>query len=140
MTNDSTPELRLLYSFDDVCIDPACFEVRRSGRSLDVEPKVFDVILCLLENRDRVVTKEELFERVWEGRRVAASVLPRAVCLARKIVGEHRIRTLHRRGYRFVGESTLAFRDGQTDALPPTSIVPPYPSFLLTRSDGTASS
>lgn len=92
----------MIHAFGDIELDRSRFEVRRAGKVLSVEPKVFDLILCLVDNRHRVVTKAELLTTVWGGRRVVESVVPRAVCLARKIVGEQRIRTRHGRGYFFV--------------------------------------
>ena len=101
----------MIYSFDDIEIDTACFEVRQRGQTLVVEPKVLDLLVCLVENRHRVVTKAELLDSVWGGRSVVASVLARAVCLARKVVGEHRIQTRYARGYRFIDDPTAEPND-----------------------------
>jgi DNA-binding winged helix-turn-helix (wHTH) protein len=99
----------MIYSFGDIELDRNRFEVRRAGKVLPVEPKVFDLLVCLVDNRHRVVTKAELLTTVWGGRAVVDSVVPRAVCLARKAVGERRIRTRHGRGYFFVdsGEASI---------------------------------
>jgi DNA-binding winged helix-turn-helix (wHTH) protein len=96
----------MVQSIGDIVLDRDLFEVRREGRVLPIEPKVFDLLVCLVDNRHRVVTKAELLTTVWGGRSVVESVVPRAVCLARKIVGEQRIKTRHGRGYHFVDDAT----------------------------------
>jgi DNA-binding winged helix-turn-helix (wHTH) protein len=70
-----------------------------------VEPKVYDLILYLVRNRDRVVTKAELFGNVWPGAMVGESALTRCVSIARRVIGEDVcIKSLYKRGYRFVGK------------------------------------
>lgn len=97
----------MVYCIGDIVLDRDLYEVRRAGRPHRVEPKVFDLLVYLFENRHRVVTKSELLTTIWGGRAVVESVVPRAVCLARKIVGEARIETRHGRGYRFVEDERL---------------------------------
>lgn len=99
----------MLHTFGDIVLDRDRFEVRRAGEVLRVEPKVFDLLVCLIDNRHRLVTKAELLTAVWGGRHVAESVVARAICLARKIVGEERIETRHGRGYIFVDDVARSF-------------------------------
>ena len=71
-----------LYEFEDCLVDPGCFELRRGGVVEHVEPQVFDVLVHLIRNRDRVVTKNELLDAVWGDRFVSESALasPAEVC------------------------------------------------------------
>jgi TolB-like protein/Flp pilus assembly protein TadD len=84
-------------------------ELRRGANLIAVEPQVFDLLLYLVRNRDRVVSKDDLIAGVWRGRIVSESTLTGHVHAARKAVGDSGeaqslIRTLPRKGYRFVGE------------------------------------
>ncbi len=87
---------------DGVEIDEASFEIRSNGAPLNVQPRVFDFVVCLARNRGRVVTKAELVERVWGGIHVTDAALARCACIARKALGDPTlIVTVHRRGYRW---------------------------------------
>jgi TolB-like protein/DNA-binding winged helix-turn-helix (wHTH) protein len=99
----------MLYRLEGCELDGAQFELRRDGRPVPVEPQVLELLLYLVANRDRAVTRNELFEKLWRGRIVSESALNSAVKAARSAIGDDgksqsRIRTLHRTGYRFVGE------------------------------------
>ena len=96
------------WRYGDFEIDAPSREVRCHGEVQDVEPKVFDLIVALIDHRDRVVAKDELLERIWPGSIVSESALTRCVMKARKAVGDdanrqQAIRTISGRGYRFVG-------------------------------------
>src|SRR5215470_10855819 len=95
--------------FNDVEIDTAQQELRRAGKIVHVEPQVFDLLVHLVRNRDRVVSKDELIEAIWQGRIISETALSSCISAARRAVGDdgdHQflIRTLHKRGFRFVGE------------------------------------
>ncbi len=86
-----------------------------------VEPQVFDLILDLIEHRDRVVTRSELLERVWHGRFVSDATLSSRIKSARQAIGDNGrdqrlIRTIHGRGFRFVAKVRL--EEVTNDALP----------------------
>src|SRR5262245_16791917 len=103
----------MVLAFGDFELDEELYALRRRGRTVKLEPKVFDVLAFLLRRRARVVTKEELLESLWPGDAVSESVLPRCIAAARRAVGDTRgrgkiIQTLHRRGYRFVAPVTEA--------------------------------
>jgi len=103
----------MIYKFAEFELDVPRFELRRSGAPRPIEPKAFDLLRCLIENRDRVVSKDELIERVWSGRIVSDSTLSTAVKQARSAIGDdgaHQrwIQTSHGRGFRFVGEVEAA--------------------------------
>jgi TolB-like protein/DNA-binding winged helix-turn-helix (wHTH) protein/Flp pilus assembly protein TadD len=87
-------------------------ELRRAGTIVHVEPQVFDLLLHLLRNRDRVVSKDELFDTIWNGRIVSEAALSSRINAARKAVGDdgdrqELIKTVHKRGFRFVGEARV---------------------------------
>jgi len=97
----------LRYLFEDVALDTDRREIRRGGRSLSVEPLVFDLITHLIRNRERVVSKEDLRAAIWGGRTVSESTLSSCITAVRATVGDngedqHVVRTLPRKGFRFV--------------------------------------
>ena len=97
------------FHFSDHVLDVDLRELTRGGESVAVEPQVFDLLVHLIENRDRVVTKDDLIETVWDGRIVSESTLTSRINAARKAVGDSgkdqiMIRTLARKGFRFVGD------------------------------------
>jgi TolB-like protein len=99
----------LQLAFGDYVLDPDRRELTRGRDPIGMEPQVFDVLLYLIRNRDKVVTKDDLIEAVWNGRIVSESTLTSRVNAARKAVadsGEQQalIKTYPRRGFRFVGE------------------------------------
>jgi TolB-like protein/Tfp pilus assembly protein PilF len=84
-------------------------ELWRGPDAVALEPQVFDLLVFLLENRDRVVSKDDLIATVWGGRVVSESTLASRINAARKAVGDsggeqRLIRTVARKGLRFVGE------------------------------------
>ena len=95
--------------FSDCEIDVAAFELRRGGQPCPVEPQVFELLLYLARNPDRLVTKSDLIENVWGGRIVSDSTLASRIKSARRAIGDdgeqqRLIRTVHGRGVRFIGE------------------------------------
>ena len=99
----------MIYFFTNHILDADRRELRRGTTLIPVEPQVFDLILYLVRNRDRVVSKDELIDAVWGGRIVSESALTTRINAARTAIGDsgkaqHLIRTLPRKGVRFVGE------------------------------------
>ena len=97
-----------LYRFEDYGLDARRAELRRGDVQVHLEPQVFDVLLYLVRHRDRVVSKEELLTAVWAGRVVSESTLSSRLTAVRHAVGDSGkrqgfIRTVHRKGFRFVG-------------------------------------
>src|SRR6516225_9191111 len=83
-------------------------ELRRGSEPIAVEPQVFDLLVYLVQNRDRGVSKDDLIASVWDGRIVSESTLTSRINAARKAIGDSGedqklIRTIPRRGFRFVG-------------------------------------
>src|SRR5258708_4399427 len=98
------------FMFGDHVLDAARRELRRAGESIAVEPQVFDLLLYLLKNRDRVVSKDDLIESVWKGRVVSDATVDSRVKAARHAVGDSGagqevLRTFARRGVRFVADA-----------------------------------
>ena len=120
------------YWFEDFELDSDRRELLRASRRLSVEPQVFDLLLHLISNRDRVVSRDELFASVWQGRIVSDSALSTRINAVRTLLGDtgeaqRLIRTLPRKGLRFVGsvlEAPLAREAGLAKAPPPVSDMP----------------
>ena len=94
--------------FADHMLDTDRRELRRGSRLIAVEPQVFDLLIYLVQNRDRVVSKDDLIASVWGGRIVSDSTLTSRINAARKAIGDSGedqklIRTIARKGFRFVG-------------------------------------
>jgi TolB-like protein/cytochrome c-type biogenesis protein CcmH/NrfG len=103
----------LQFIFADHRLDPARRELVRGVEAVSVEPQVFDLLLYLVENRDRVVSRDDLIASVWGGRIVSDSTLATRINAARKAIGDSGaeqklIRTIARKGLRFVGDVHLA--------------------------------
>lgn len=111
------------YVCDSFVIDPSARELVSAGGPVRVEPKVFDLILHLIETRDRVVSKDELVSVIWQGRFVSDAAVSSAVSAARRALGddghEQRIlRTFHGRGFRFVGSVVEVGSDEDSSLTP----------------------
>lgn len=96
------------YRFGDCELDLERFELRRAGRRETIEPQVLELLAYLVANRDRVVTRGELNDRVWRGRVVTDAAVNSCIKAVRAHIGDDGknqilIRTVHRKGYRFVG-------------------------------------
>jgi TolB-like protein/DNA-binding winged helix-turn-helix (wHTH) protein/Flp pilus assembly protein TadD len=97
------------YRFAEFELDLSQQELRRLGESVHIEPQVFDLIVHLVRNHDRIVSKDELIETVWNGRIISEAALSSRINGARRALGDNGtdqlfIRTLHKRGFRFVGD------------------------------------
>jgi DNA-binding winged helix-turn-helix (wHTH) protein len=97
------------YLFAGHTLDTDRRELRRGSQYIAVEPQVFDLLIYLVENRDHVVSKDDLIASVWGGRIVSDSTLTSRVNAARRAIGDSGegqklIRTIARKGLRFVGD------------------------------------
>lgn len=95
--------------FEQCVLDTKRRELRRGGEAVAVQPQVFDLLVYLIENRDRVVSKDDLLNAVWNGRIVSESTLISRINAARRAIGDdgdqqRLIRTVLRKGVRFVGD------------------------------------
>ncbi|MGB6350271.1 MAG: winged helix-turn-helix domain-containing tetratricopeptide repeat protein [Pseudolabrys sp.] len=97
------------FLFGDHVLDDDRRELSRGAEPIAVEPQVFDLLIYLVQNRDRVVSKNDLIDSVWGGRVVSDSTLTSRINAARKAIGDSGqkqklIRTIARKGLRFVGD------------------------------------
>lgn len=97
------------FNFDEYALDIDRRELRRGSALVALEPQVFDVLVYLIQNRDHVVSKDDLIASVWAGRIVSESTLTSRINAVRKAVGDsgeeqRLIKTIARKGIRFVGE------------------------------------
>jgi TolB-like protein len=117
------------FHFADYVLDTGRRELRLRSELIAVEPQVYDLLLYLVENRDRVVTKDDLIASVWGGRVTSDATLTSRIYAVRKAIGDsgqHQklIRTIPRKGLRFVGEIHTPSTDdvlGDLCAEPPLS-------------------
>lgn len=100
------------YVFGGFSLDTASRELSADDRPLAVEPQVFDLLVMLVEERHRVVTKDEIVERIWAGRAISDWALLSRIKSLRRVLGDdgasqRMVRTLRGRGFRFVGDVRL---------------------------------
>ena len=105
----------MIYHFDQFELDVARFELRQEGAVQQLEPQVFTVLAYLVEHRERLVPRNELFEKLWDGRVVTDSVLTSRIKSARQALGDSGktqqfIKTIHGKGFRFIAD--VRFTDG----------------------------
>lgn len=105
-----------MYCFDDFEVDPGQRELRRAGKTLPVEPQVFDLLCLLIENRDRVMPRDDIAAVVWAGKVVSDGAISSRVKSLRQALGDdgkaqRYIRTMHGSGFRFVGQISTAAPD-----------------------------
>lgn len=106
------------YRFADFVLDTDLFRLFFRGETVALRPQGLDALALLLEERHRVVTKEELLARVWKGSSVSENSLSQCMREVRRALGEDgqrtgSIRTVHGRGFRFVGEALVVRAPGQ---------------------------
>src|SRR5215470_5649228 len=113
-----SPVLR--FVFGGHVLDVARRELRRGSELVRLDPQVFDLLVYLIENRHRVVSKEDMLAAVWGGRIVSESALATRIYAARNAIGDDGkakslTRTASRKGFRFVGD----VRVESSEDLPP---------------------
>lgn len=101
----------MIYQFGEYELDTQLYELRRAGVPVTLEPQVFDGLAFLVENHDRMVTKDEMLEKIWGHNYISEAALNSRLMAARKAIGDsgreqRLIRTLRGRGFRFVGDVT----------------------------------
>ena len=102
----------MIYRFGPFELDMDKIELRADGEVCPVEPQVFSLLALLVENRERLVTKDEIVEKVWDGRVVSESAVASRVKSARKVLGDDGItqrfiKTIHRQGFRFIADAKV---------------------------------
>ena len=101
------------FHFSDHRLDTDRRELHRASGLIAAEPQVLDLLIYLVENRDRVVSKDDLIASVWGGRIVSEAALTSRIYAARKAIGDsgqdqNLIRTIARKGIRFVGDVRIS--------------------------------
>ena len=96
------------YLFEDYALDTDRRELHRGADVVSVAPQVFDLLDYLIRNRERVVSKDDLINAIWNGRIVSDAALTTRLNAARSAIGDtgeeqRLIKTLPRKGFRFVG-------------------------------------
>ena len=102
----------MIYRFGPFELDMDKIELRADGEVCPVEPQVFSLLALLVENRERLVSKDEIVEKVWDGRVVSESAVASRVKSARKVLGDDGItqrfiKTIHRQGFRFIADAKV---------------------------------
>lgn len=114
--------MRLKYQIAEYTLDTSRFRICQGDVAIPAEPKVFDLLVYLIRHRDRVLSREELFREVWDGREVSDATLSNHVKSARRILGDSgelqkTILTIRGRGYQFVAPVTI-IPEGVVEAPP----------------------
>jgi DNA-binding winged helix-turn-helix (wHTH) protein/Tfp pilus assembly protein PilF len=104
------------YEFGEFRIDTQESQLLRAGRSVALTPKLFDLLLLLVENKGHTITKEEVMQHVWPGTFVEENNLSRNISMLRKLLGDNHhdsrfIKTIPKRGYRFETDVHEVFED-----------------------------
>lgn len=99
----------MIYRFETYALDTGKHELSAGGAIIPLEPQVFALLLLLIENRERLVGKDEIVERIWKGRIVSEAAVASRVKSARQAIGDdgagqRLIRTIPKLGFRFVAE------------------------------------
>jgi tetratricopeptide (TPR) repeat protein len=112
----------MIFAFGEFELDVQLCVLRRGPEPVRMQPKVFDTLRYLVEHRDRVVTKAELLQAVWNGQRLSGVAVPWSIRHARRALGQTGvggppIETIRGRGYRFAAE--VLARPGPGGSAPP---------------------
>jgi adenylate cyclase len=99
----------VIYTFNNITINTVNYQLLKNNKIIPIEPQVFNIILYLLENKDKVVTRQELLDTIWKGKIVSDSSISNHIKSARKALDDDGvmqtvIKTTHGRGYQFVAK------------------------------------
>ena len=97
------------FLFDDLRVERAMFRAFKAGNAIQLEPKAFRLLLFLIENRGRLIEKDEILQVVWNGAHVTENALASEIAKLRNALGDDSktpryIETVRTRGYRFIAE------------------------------------
>ena len=134
----------MILAFSDVEIDATRGEVRRNGQAVAVAPRIVSLLHLLAANAERMVTKDEIVDKVWDGRVISDSAISTSIKEARQVIGDsgaqqNLIRTLHGRGYRCVAEvrilprpeSSMPVETAASDLVPGSGMIAGKPSIAV---------
>jgi len=120
-----------MFRFEGYTLDIARSSLRTADRAVELCPKSFEVLRCLLENADRIVTKEELMKAIWPHVIVTDQVLTHCVSEVRQAIGDGDqaiIKTIPRRGYRFAAPVLRIAANAAAAPQPPPPAIEARPS------------
>lgn len=126
------------YQFSDYILDTDALELSKNGVLVHSEPQVIKLLALFVENNNRLITKEEINKVVWQGRIVSEAALSSRIKTLRHLLGDtgkkqQYLRTIHKRGFRFVAE--VAPADGAKTAEQSSSISTAPVTNKLTKQD-----
>lgn len=103
----------MIYRFDRFELDTARFELREGGVAVHMEPQVLSLLSLLVANADRMVSKDEIVEKIWNNRIISEAAIAARIKSVRKAIGDDGqrqdlLRTVHGKGFRFVGKVAFA--------------------------------
>ena len=125
------------FAFNSYCLVPERRRLVGDGREVPIRGRAFDLLLALVEGRDRILSKDELLARVWPGRVVEEGNLTVHVASLRKLLGNGIIATVSGRGYRFVAPVTEVPAEHAWHS--PTAVTPDAPIVAVSQEPiGTA--
>jgi TolB-like protein/Tfp pilus assembly protein PilF len=109
----------MLYRFNDYILDTESQELSKNGMLLHSEPQVIALLTLLVQNSSRLVTKDEINKAVWNGRIVSEAALSSRIKSLRHLLGDtgrkqQYVRTVHKRGFRFVADVAPVERNNNT--------------------------
>jgi len=92
------------YRFDEFVLDTDCFELTKNGVTIPAEPQVIELLALLVNNGDRMITKEEINQKIWRGRIASEAALSSRIKSAMQVLGDSGqaqkyIRTIHKKGF-----------------------------------------
>ena len=120
----------LSYRFGDIVVDWDLLRVSKRGRAKSLEPRAFEVLIYLIQHRDQVVEKQELFEQVWKESFVTDSALTQEIKNIRHAIGDDAaspryIRTVQKHGYRFIADVVEERKGAEgADSMPSIAVMP----------------
>lgn len=132
----------MIYAFGNYQLDTQTCELRCGETFCKLEPRVFATLIYLIENRDHIVSRDELMENLWPGQMISEAVLNNSIMTARKAIGDsgegqQTIRTHYGQGYRFVAEVTAQL---PASALSEVALSANTPLFITPQSHHSATS
>lgn len=124
------------YFFENYALDTDRRELQRGTGVVPTTPQVFDLLDYLIRNRERVVSKDDLVSAIWKGRIVSDSALTTRLNAARSVIGDsgeeqRLIKTLPRKGFRFVGAVHETDRPSGTESVPDSHFESSTPALAL---------
>jgi TolB-like protein/DNA-binding winged helix-turn-helix (wHTH) protein len=130
----------MIYKFAGFELDLAAVELRADGKAVRLEPQVFALLALLVANGERLVSKDEIIEKVWDGRVVSEAAVASRVKSARAALGDDGksqqfIKTIHGHGYRFVAQARAVRSGASVPSVQPVEEGGPSLSDMVQRLD-----